>query len=1167
MNIKKYIFFIIGMVLGGVLSSSLVFACDLDNPSACTQEELASIMNNLILQTGSYNPYNSNTFSSYSNDLGGFRFSSNLALGSRGEEVKYLQRFLNSDPDTKVAYTGYGSSGWETTYFGYSTRAAVIRFQNKYANEILYPIGRTRGTGFWGFLSIAKANQLLAEDFSPTESQPQSESVQAVNGQCGFSNGQNLTSMPSAGLCYSGNSSAVTGSGPWYWTCQGYNGGASVSCYANYGQSQYNTSGALSISLSYDNPGATTLVAGQANADLAHFTFTNGSNTEARITAIEFRRLGISGDSVLKNVYLFDGNTRITDSGSVSSGIVSFNNFYGVFTVPAGGSKTIAVKSDINTGASGQTVGISLNSLNTNVQLSAFFPLSGSINTIATATLASVSITNVQPSGSPTADSGSGVRVWESTFNVNNKDVRLTRLSLKQISSINSGDVRNFRLLVDGNEVARTDMLTYDNYATFTLDRILNTGTRNVKVLADVYGGSSRSIQLSLRNSADIDIKDNDYGVFVAPSGLPATAGAILINVGQFTITPQNSYLPNSIAKGGNNVLLGRFNFRATGEAIRVDSLKFGFSTNNLNVNSLRNGRVMINGSQAGSTTTIVKGGTTYYTNYTFQAGSDTVVEFYADITEDTGAVSGDTTNDISSGDTFSIQMLTQTGNATRQTSYNVIDVPASIQYCASVSVSQANLTVFKKSNYGNQATVLPVNNFKIGSWYAVSGTAESINVNNLSFTISSVSGSTFTNADLSDMYVIYSLDSGTSITSSIKPTVNTTNDYSISFTIPTSRTLSIDLYANLNGTVSTGDSMKASLVINGTGSQSGTSMNTLSVDGQIISNNIPSLEVSRDASTAIAGLADDYGNVKTVAYKFESQNDTYTISQLTFTIADPSVVSSVVLKDGDNIIQTMPASTNVVFNLSSSVYVYSNNAKVLTVELVLANVGSGAGNSGAEITTNISLAGCLVRSSSGTSITPTGTPLSGNTIYVYKAIPTISLVSLPTSTLTAGTQILSKFAISTNGTGTIAWKKMQFNVAKTSGAGKAAVTNAELWVDGNTKVEGVATINSLGDTDSSGNIVFVANGEQQISGQRTYELRVTITSTGGISSGDYINTNIPNGVGSYAIPASYSSVASTMASFVWSDASAQGHSENTNDWNSDYLVRYLSTSTQNLSR
>ncbi|MCK9578303.1 PKD domain-containing protein [bacterium] len=60
------------------------------------------------------------------------------------------------------------------------------------------------------------------------------------SGICGSSNGQTLSSMPYYGLCNSGNPSTVSGSGPWYWTCYGINGGSNASCstYAN----QYNSS-------------------------------------------------------------------------------------------------------------------------------------------------------------------------------------------------------------------------------------------------------------------------------------------------------------------------------------------------------------------------------------------------------------------------------------------------------------------------------------------------------------------------------------------------------------------------------------------------------------------------------------------------------------------------------------------------------------------------------------------------------------------------------------------------------------------------------------------------------------------------------------------------------------------------------------------------------------
>jgi hypothetical protein len=61
----------------------------------------------------------------------------------------------------------------------------------------------------------------------------------AINGQCGSSNGQYLTSIPTGGFCYSGNYTNLNGNGPWYWTCTGSNGGNDVQCVAYRSQTNY----------------------------------------------------------------------------------------------------------------------------------------------------------------------------------------------------------------------------------------------------------------------------------------------------------------------------------------------------------------------------------------------------------------------------------------------------------------------------------------------------------------------------------------------------------------------------------------------------------------------------------------------------------------------------------------------------------------------------------------------------------------------------------------------------------------------------------------------------------------------------------------------------------------------------------------------------------------
>jgi len=90
---------------------------------------------------------------------GGFvsckRFERNLSFGAQSEEVRCLQEFL----------VGQGAAvypeGFITGNFLALTRQAVIRFQEKYASDILTPFGLIRGTGYVGQMTRNKINQLL----------------------------------------------------------------------------------------------------------------------------------------------------------------------------------------------------------------------------------------------------------------------------------------------------------------------------------------------------------------------------------------------------------------------------------------------------------------------------------------------------------------------------------------------------------------------------------------------------------------------------------------------------------------------------------------------------------------------------------------------------------------------------------------------------------------------------------------------------------------------------------------------------------------------------------------------------------------------------------------------------------------------------------------------
>ena len=87
----------------------------------------------------------------------GFKFTNNLHFGQKGREIKYLQAFLSRQG--KEIYP----EGIVTGYFGPATKRAVIRFQEKYAEDILAPWGLQKGTGTVGRTTRIKINRLLQQ--------------------------------------------------------------------------------------------------------------------------------------------------------------------------------------------------------------------------------------------------------------------------------------------------------------------------------------------------------------------------------------------------------------------------------------------------------------------------------------------------------------------------------------------------------------------------------------------------------------------------------------------------------------------------------------------------------------------------------------------------------------------------------------------------------------------------------------------------------------------------------------------------------------------------------------------------------------------------------------------------------------------------------------------
>lgn len=926
--------------------------------------------------------------------------------------------------------------------------------------------------------------------------------------------------------------------------------------------------GDVTASLAATSPASATLVAGQGNADLAHFKLT-GNGT---VKSVTLKRIGVSADTTLSNVYLFDGETRLTDAASVTSGsLITFTDSTKLFAVS--GSKTISVRADIAGSTSGQTVGVELTGVTLASGAAAGTPVAGNLHSIASATLATVAMSAATGSGN--TDPGTGVTVWQGTATVGTRDVLLSRLALRQIGSIASADIENFVLFVDGVEVDSVASLDENGYVTFDVSRVLKTGGRTLKVTADVIGGSGRTVQMSLRGAYDISTTDTQYNAGIVTTGtFPFGPSAFTVNAGTITVVKAGDSASQNITKGATDVSFATFDFVAYGESIKVETLNVDpTQTGGVDADvTIQNVKLMVNGSQVGSTTavpTTADATVAFTTNFTVVPGTPTKVEIRGDVIDSEG------TDDINAGTVTSIAMsLAQgSGNAIPKVSLGTINAPTSIQAGNTLTISAGSISLAKTSTYADQTVVIPATAFKIGSFQLSGNSTEKVTLNNIEVDFVDADELDASD-DLSDLYVKY----GTVQTSVKGSVADTDNTWSISKELAVNESIPVEVYATIKSTASsetvTADTVQAVVTVTGVTALSSATVyadvdtsdatKNAGFAGQTVTVGTGSIAATLAASAPSAAIVADEQTITSAAYKFAATNDSYTVTDMTLTIANASNVANVILKVNGSAVTggTKPGATTVTYS-GLAIPVAANGNTVVNVDLELGTVGAGAGTTGAALTTTLTAA--TARNSAGSSTTGnvTESDPAGNAIYVYKSIPTITNQALPTSVLTTGTPTIAKFTIA--GSGEIAWKKLIFTVTKTGAAADdPALSAATLWDTEGNQIAGTATHTTTGATDASGSIAFVATNEQQISTSKTYILKATVAGT--LADGDNVNVSIAQ-PSSFAASAAYATVAATTASFAWSDMSATSHSATTLDWSNSYLVKNLATDAQTLTK
>jgi len=636
-------------------------------------------------------------------------FSRNLSQGMTGDDVKCLQIVLNSASDTKVADSGVGSSGNETTYFGALTKAAVVKFQNKYAADILASWGLTNGTGYAGSTTRAKLNTLLSGVVTPGTPGTPTE--------------------------------VITGTD-------------------------------FSVALSSDNPIAGTIVAdtttndgGQALIPALKIKFTNGTGADVKVTSLKFKRTGISSDSDLSQAYLFEGDTKLVEYNSFSSGILTFTNSSGLFTVPKGSSKTITFKFDLTNGtASGKTIKFSVLAV-TDVSSDAtavkgVFPLDGNFLTTATAAdLGKLTIATTTAAGA-TVDPSEGLEVYNFTLTDNDQKIQVKRITFTNIGSTDASDLQNWKLYDGGTQLLSTIAnMASDKTITFDFGSTpfeINKGVvKQMHLKADIIGGVNRTFQLSIRNQTDIQAYDTEYGIYIKPNAsawVVQSTGLSTINKGQLVLSRRTDSPSGNLAKDATSITLAKYDLKALGEDVKITDMTLGLY-GSIGTNGLYNVKIYYDGAQKGTTATAASTSATdanitpvitFGNTFVIKKGETKILEIISDIKSERAT-------SFNGGETLTpkVRAITAEGRSSLQTVSSVSSAANQL------TISSGVLTVALNSAIANWSSTIPTgvigqNGTVVGSFTITAGASEGADVTAIKIVDA---GGTFVNLQNLEVY------------------------------------------------------------------------------------------------------------------------------------------------------------------------------------------------------------------------------------------------------------------------------------------------------------------------------------------------------------------------------------------------------------------------------
>ena len=932
-----------------------------------------------------------------------YTFNTNLTMGSTGTDVMNLQKVLNGIDGTQLATVGAGSPGNETSYFGGITKAAVIKFQQKY--------GITPAVGYVGPITRAKLNSMSSVSTTPPPTPTPPGTLPTGGSLSVFAGSQPANSLAPLGAARIPFTTVVLSAG---------------------------SSDVTVNSITVERSGLA------QDASLSGVVLLDSDGTQIGIS----KTLNSNHQAMVGEPFVVKAGTSktVTIAGSrpTSDSSAYAGQVVGLSVVSINSSASVSGSLPI-TGAM-HTINSSLTLGTAQLAVSSFDPNSAQTKEIGT-----------------TSNKFVGVMVTS----VSAEQVRLWSIRWNQVGSAGSQDLGNLMVYVDGVAYSTTVSSDGKYFsANFPGGILIDKGnSKDVYLQGDIVGSGAagRNIQFDLYKTTDIYVSGVTYGYGITPTagstgsattasefttGTPFFSGSLVtVSAGSVTtIQKATSVAAQNIAVNVPSQVLGGYETDIKGESISVQSLVFTVSTTTGNTFALTN-------------VTIVDENGAVVAGPVDQSG--TTLTFTDTITYPIGkklyTLKGKLHSSTPNNTTFTVSSTpsSQWTNVTGQTTGNTISLSGNgIFTMNTMTVKAAALAVSVSATPSAQNLVAGSQGVLLANLqFDASQSGEDVRFSTLALTNGGSAGATtLTSCQLWDGST--ALNTGSNVVNPSTATPSFTLDQQ--FVVPKGTVKTLALKCNVSSSASgtyiygiTSGQIGAISITGVTSSNSVTATGSTGT-GQTMTVASGSLVVSLDSSSPSYSVvaAGSTGNTAGV-YKFRATNEAVNLTRLALVLTSgaSSDLVSVSVWDGATQVGTAVftgGNTVATSTFNTPVSLPKDTDKALTVKVDLSAVGtSQPGTRGSLIKVDVNS-----NDTTGTQGTGVGsgstTNASGSTsvagVRLFKSFPTLALDTLGSTGIADGR--LMRFKVTANSAGSVGVAQMKFTVSTTT----ATVTNLQLF-------------------------------------------------------------------------------------------------------------------------